>query len=250
MSTQQNQPRRDDPTVDDGRVHTADETTAHDRTAELDHGTHAEGEGHGRTVGGGTSEDLEARMRRLEQRFDEQGEGRHGAVSAATHDAGDHDTIGRDTDRHDTTRDDTARDDTVRTDTHDSDAAAGWSTNAVPDVTDIKTSPAAVFSLVFGLSALLCALALILSPLAVLFGLIGLVLGIIGRKHGKRPDLTGAGVATGGLVMSVLGLLLGIGVITGAATFLSNSENIDSIETQLEELRDALPTTVPEGLTS
>lgn len=56
-----------------------------------------------------------------------------------------------------------------------------------------KTSVAAVFSLVFGLIALLAALTGLLAPVAVLFGLIGLVLGIVGMKAGKKPLTTGRG---------------------------------------------------------
>ncbi len=212
MTAQQNQPQRDTPTEGDDRVQTTDGGTAHDQTLNLSHqGDQSQGNANG------DPDDLDVRVRQLvDQRLDER--------------AGEHDA--------------------TRMDPDDNAVSAEWSSPAPTDLSTIKTSPAAAFSLVFGLSALICALTLILSPLAVLFGLIGLVLGIIGRKHGKRPDLTGAGVAAGGLVMSVLGLLLGIGVITGAATFLNNSENIDTIETQLEELRDALPTTVPQELTS
>lgn len=113
-----------------------------------------------------------------------------------------------------------------------------------------KTSAAAVFALVFGLSALFCALALILSPLAILFGIIGLILGIVGMKKGALPDVTGRGVAISGLVLSVLGLLLGIIIVAGAATFLSNSENMDRIEQRLEDLRSDFPTEIPTDLTN
>ena len=108
-----------------------------------------------------------------------------------------------------------------------------------------KTSAAAVFALVFGLSSLFCALALFLAPLAVLFGIIALVLGVVGLGKARLPDVTGRGVAIGGLVLGVLGLLLGIALIAGAASFLSNDANLDRIETQLQDLRDEIPTEVP-----
>lgn len=108
-----------------------------------------------------------------------------------------------------------------------------------------KTSAAAVFALVFGLSSLFCALALFLSPLAILFGLIAVVLGIVGLGKSRLPAVTGRGVAIGGLVLGVLGLLLGIAVVAGAASFLSNEANLDRIETQLQDLRDEIPTEVP-----
>lgn len=118
-------------------------------------------------------------------------------------------------------------------------------TAAVEVSPKLKTSAAAVFSLVFGLSALLCAIAVLLSPLAVVFGLIGLVLGIVGLKMTKQVHVTGRGVAIGGLVMSVLGLLLGIGVIAGAATFLTDESNLQRIEERLQDLRDEVPTELP-----
>lgn len=120
---------------------------------------------------------------------------------------------------------------------------------AAPPAPKLKTSAAAVFSLVFGLSALFCALAILLSPLAVVFGLIGLVLGIVGMKKAKELHVTGRGVAVGGLVLSVLGLLLGIGLLVGAATFLSDDANLDRIEQRLQDLRDEVPTEVPDSLT-
>lgn len=116
------------------------------------------------------------------------------------------------------------------------------------DLTELKTSTAAVFALVFGLSALLCALTLILSPLAVIFGLIGIILGFVGLSKAKLPLVTGRGVAIGGLVMSVLGLILGGALIAGTATFLSNEDNIQRIEDRLQDIRNEFPTEVPEEL--
>lgn len=106
-----------------------------------------------------------------------------------------------------------------------------------------KTSAAAVFSLVFGLAALFCALTAILSPAAVLFGLIGIVLGIVGLKMAKRPGVTGKGVAIGGLVTAVLGLLLGAAVIAGASVLVNDEQRLDQLQTEIEELRQDLPST-------
>ena len=104
-----------------------------------------------------------------------------------------------------------------------------------------KTSAAAVFALVFGLAALFCALTAILSPAAVVFGIVGILLGIAGLKMAKRPGVTGRGVAIGGLVTAVLGLLLGAAVIAGASVLVNDDRRLDQIQNQLENLRDDLP---------
>lgn len=106
-----------------------------------------------------------------------------------------------------------------------------------------KTSAAAAFALVFGLAALFCALTAVLSPLAVLFGLIGIVLGIAGLNMAKRAGVTGKGVATGGLVTAVLGLLLGGAVLAGAAVLVNDEQRLDQLQERLDDLRDDLPTT-------
>ena len=106
-----------------------------------------------------------------------------------------------------------------------------------------KTSAAAVFSLVFGLAALFCALTAILSPAAVVFGLIGLVLGIVGLKMAKRVGVTGKGVAIGGLVTAVLGLLLGGAVIGGLSALVNDEQRLDQLQNQIDELRSDVPST-------
>ncbi len=110
-------------------------------------------------------------------------------------------------------------------------------------VTHAKTSAAATFALVFGLAALFCALTAILSPAAVLFGLIGIILGIAGITMAKRPGVTGKGVAIGGLVTAVLGLLLGGAVLAGAAVLVNDEQRLDQLQNQLEDLRNDLPST-------
>ena len=106
----------------------------------------------------------------------------------------------------------------------------------------IKTSAAAVFALVFGLAALFCALTAILSPAAVLFGVIGIVLAIAGLKMAKRPGVTGKGVAIGGLVTALLGLLIGGAVIGGLSALVNDDRRLDQLQNQLDELRQDIPT--------
>ena len=104
-----------------------------------------------------------------------------------------------------------------------------------------KTSAAAVFALVFGLAALFCALTGILAPAAVVFGLIGAVLGVAGLKMAKRVGVTGKGVATGGLVTAVLGLLLGGGVLAGLAVAVNSDSNLNRISEFVDGARGSPP---------
>ncbi|HSK91561.1 MAG TPA: hypothetical protein VK875_09625 [Euzebyales bacterium] len=108
-----------------------------------------------------------------------------------------------------------------------------------------KTSAAATFALVFGLSSLFTALLALLAPLAVVFGLIGLILGIVGISKANQIDVTGKGVAIGGLVLSVLGLLLGIALLVGATIFV-NSGGLDQLEQRIQDVRDEIPTELPD----
>ena len=110
-------------------------------------------------------------------------------------------------------------------------------------LTHAKTSAAAAFALVFGLAALFCALTAILSPAAVLFGIIGIVLGIVGLAMAKRPNVTGKGVAIGGLVTAVLGLLLGGAVLAGLGVLVNDEQRLDQLQNQVDDLRSDLPST-------
>jgi len=125
----------------------------------------------------------------------------------------------------------------------------GGGTTRVPQ--KAKTSAAAAFALVFGLSALITALLVVLAPFAILFGLIALVLGIVGIGKAKKDTLheetvvTGRGVAISGLVLGLLALVLGIGILVGAATFLQDSGNLDRLEQGLQDLSSEIPTELP-----
>ena len=104
-----------------------------------------------------------------------------------------------------------------------------------------KTSVAATFALVFGLSALFTALTAILAPAAIVFGLIGIVLGIVGMKMAKREGVTGKGVAIGGLITALLGLLLGGAVLAGAAVYVNDEARLDQLQTWIDDARSEIP---------
>lgn len=106
---------------------------------------------------------------------------------------------------------------------------------------EAKTSAAAVFGLIFGLSALLSVLTVILTPLGLVLGIIGVILSIVGLSMGKRAGVTGRGVAAGGLALSIISVLLG-GVVAAGVTFFINDETaVDRVEQQLQDWRDELP---------
>ena len=117
-------------------------------------------------------------------------------------------------------------------------STTGKGATAVPSPP--KTSAAATFSLVFGLSALFTVLLAVLAPIAIVFGLIGLILGVVGMKKTKDIDVTGKGLAIGGLVLSVLSLLLGIALLVGATIFV-NSGGLDAVEQRIQDARGELP---------
>jgi hypothetical protein len=106
-----------------------------------------------------------------------------------------------------------------------------------------KTSAAAAFGLVFGLAALFSALTAILAPAAVVFGIIGIIVSIAGMKMAKRLGVTGKGVAIGGLVTSILGLLLGGAVLAGAAVLVNDPAQLDRLQTEINNLLEDAPST-------
>ena len=105
-----------------------------------------------------------------------------------------------------------------------------------------KTSAAAAFALVFGLAALFCALTALLSPVAIVFGILGLILAFAGLKMAKRPGVTGRGVAIGGLVTALLGLILGGVILGGLTAVVNNKSQLDRVQRYLDDARAKLPT--------
>ncbi|MBM0233295.1 hypothetical protein JNW91_16395 [Micromonospora sp. STR1_7] len=106
--------------------------------------------------------------------------------------------------------------------------------------TSAKTSAAATFALVFGVAGLLSVLTAILAWLGLVLGIIGIILGIVGLKMSQRPGVTGRGVAIGGLVLSILAVLIGLGLAAGLTTFLNNEGAVDRLQQQVDNLRDKL----------
>ncbi|MEV4483293.1 hypothetical protein [Micromonospora coxensis] len=106
--------------------------------------------------------------------------------------------------------------------------------------TPAKTSAAAAFALVFGVAALFSVLTAILAWIGLVLGIIGVILGIVGLKMSRRPGVTGRGVAIGGLVLSVLAVLLGLALAAGITTFVNNEGAVDRLQQRVDDLRDKL----------
>ncbi|MEU1968631.1 hypothetical protein ABZ541_23290 [Micromonospora sediminicola] len=62
------------------------------------------------------------------------------------------------------------------------------------------------------------------------------IVGIVGLKMAARPGVTGRGVAIGGLVLSVVALLLGLALGAG----INNESAVDRLQQQVDDLRDRL----------
>jgi len=107
-----------------------------------------------------------------------------------------------------------------------------------------RTSVAAVFALVFGVVAVFSVLTVILSPLGLVLGVIGLILGVVGLRMARRPGITGKGVASGGVVLSVVAVLVAGAFAVGVVTVLNNQSAVDRLQHQVQNLRDKLPTQV------
>ncbi|MFC6022844.1 hypothetical protein ACFP2T_42655 [Plantactinospora solaniradicis] len=112
----------------------------------------------------------------------------------------------------------------------------------VGGATGAKTSTAATFALVFGVSALISSLTVILSVVGLILGIIGVVLGVAGLRMARRPGVTGHSVAIGGLVLSILAVLVAIAFAAGVSTFLNDQDAVNRLQDQVEQMRDDLPT--------
>jgi hypothetical protein len=106
--------------------------------------------------------------------------------------------------------------------------------------TAAKTSAAATFSLVFGVSAMVCVLTAILSWAGIILGIIGIILGVVGLRMAARPGVTGRGVTIGGLVLSIIALILGLVFIAGVTTVLNNEGAVNRLQDQVDDLRSRI----------
>ena len=104
-----------------------------------------------------------------------------------------------------------------------------------------RTSAAATFALVFGLTALLCALSVLLSPLGAALAVVGLLLGVLGIRASRRVGITGRALAVSGLLLSVLALVVAGALAVGATTFLNDQDAVNRLENRVQQLRDDLP---------
>jgi hypothetical protein len=59
----------------------------------------------------------------------------------------------------------------------------------------------------------------------------------------KRVGVTGKGVAIGGLVTAVLGLLLGGAVIAGLSALVNDEQRLDQLQNRIDQLRSEAPST-------
>ncbi|WP_410813552.1 hypothetical protein [Micromonospora sp. 067-2] len=103
-----------------------------------------------------------------------------------------------------------------------------------------KTSAAATFALVFGVAGLFSVLTAILAWIGLVLGIIGIIVGIVGLRMARRPGVTGRGVAIGGLVLSILAVLIGLGLAAGITTFVNNDRAVDRLQQQVDDLRKKL----------
>ncbi len=93
----------------------------------------------------------------------------------------------------------------------------------------------------FGVSALLSVLTVIVGPLGIVLAIIGIILGIVGIRNARRVGVTGKGVATGGLVLSVIALLIAGLLAAGVTFFLNDDQAVNRLEQKVQQLRDQLP---------
>lgn len=107
-----------------------------------------------------------------------------------------------------------------------------------------RTSIAAAFALAIGVAALVCALVIVLGPIALIAGIVGIALSIFGIRNGGKNGITGRGMATAALIISIAAVVLGGAIVAGVSTVLTDSAAVDRLENQLNQWRDRLPDNV------
>ena len=104
-----------------------------------------------------------------------------------------------------------------------------------------RTSTAATFGLLSGLTALLATLTVILAPIGVILSIVGLILSVLGFRSSRRPGITGRTIAISGMLLSSIALILGVVLVSGAITVLNDESAVNWMEDQVQELRNNLP---------
>ncbi|MBA2763929.1 MAG: DUF4190 domain-containing protein [Thermoleophilaceae bacterium] len=102
-----------------------------------------------------------------------------------------------------------------------------------------STNGLAVAALVLGILAII--FGIFVAPLGIILGIIGIVLGVMARNAVKRdPSIGRGGMATAGLITSVVGVVIGIIIIVIAIAFtasvVNQLENDPDFQQQLEQL--------------
>jgi hypothetical protein len=108
-----------------------------------------------------------------------------------------------------------------------------------------RTSVAAALALVCGTAALVLVLTLVLGPVGLVLGLVGLALGAVGVRSGGRPGITGRGVATAGIGLSLLAVLLAVAGALGLSFLLNDESAVARLQDRLDQVQADLEQRLP-----
>jgi hypothetical protein len=100
------------------------------------------------------------------------------------------------------------------------------------------TNGLAIAALVLGILAILSAITVLGAPVAIVLGIPAVVLGIMGRRRAGQIG-TGGGMAVGGIVTGVLGLLIGLFITVVFALFIQRADTegfLEEFQRELERL--------------
>jgi hypothetical protein len=116
-----------------------------------------------------------------------------------------------------------------------------------------QSNGVAIAALVCGIVALVLCWIPVINLLSIALGLVAVILGIVGLRKARDPGVGGNGLAVGGLVTGVVGLLVAVLILSQIVRALSDPEVRDlfdqmlegedpaEIEEQLEDLDDDAP---------
>jgi hypothetical protein len=100
------------------------------------------------------------------------------------------------------------------------------------------TSPAATFSLIFGVVAAYTAVLVFLTPADIVLGVVAVLLGVVGMRVAAKPGVTGRWVAALGVLLGLGAILLGTLTATGTHTVLNGKGAVDRVQQQVDQWRD------------